>query len=491
MQTLPLADGSLNFLDRPQIFRENQIDELIDLLCDEERHGLVFVAGTDREDGPSFESFVHGVGEWTRQVYGLAQVIVLDPDATQALAREFGAGHRAPPWTIRTYLPGVDPASEIDARRHRILGTSSLAQMTDARVRVLLGSVARSHAGKRIDPLEVLRLRRTYARVENQILLDAMGEVTVIEPEVKPKVEPPAAPDTNGSESAVEVESVATEAETYLAQLELVKETLGVDSLDESAIRAIARRAAEPRTDPALVARAAEQMRTQRARIEELEDTLRDLTKSLDEEQLDHAVTGEDLEKRYDEIRWLRKRVQELGDHEAAFTAVPDEWVTDYPASFEELLSRLMECGEAGLIFTGDADEALAVDDLDSLQKCVRTGWDAVLVLIDYCRARIAGDCDQGVDHYILHTPTGYHQIAPAKHAHTETGTTMERYGDERIFPVPAEVDVAGYATMTAHFKLGRIGMKSPRMYYLDDYVGTGKIYIGYIGCHLTNTFTN
>jgi len=44
---------------------------------------------------------------------------------------------------------------------------------------------------------------------------------------------------------------------------------------------------------------------------------------------------------------------------------------------------------------------------------------------------------------------------------------------------------------MTAHFKLGRIGMVSPRLYFFDDYTKTGKVYIGYIGPHLTNTQTN
>ena len=44
---------------------------------------------------------------------------------------------------------------------------------------------------------------------------------------------------------------------------------------------------------------------------------------------------------------------------------------------------------------------------------------------------------------------------------------------------------------MKAHFKLASIGMLSPRMYYHDDYANSGKIYIGYIGRHLTNTMTN
>ena len=44
---------------------------------------------------------------------------------------------------------------------------------------------------------------------------------------------------------------------------------------------------------------------------------------------------------------------------------------------------------------------------------------------------------------------------------------------------------------MEGHFKLGRVGIISPRMYYLDGYVRDGKVYVGYIGAHLRNTQTN
>jgi hypothetical protein len=77
--------------------------------------------------------------------------------------------------------------------------------------------------------------------------------------------------------------------------------------------------------------------------------------------------------------------------------------------------------------------------------------------------------------------------ITPGKHAQNETGTTMKRYGAERVFPVPQWVRPTGMAEMRAHFRLARIGVVSPRMYYLDDYVRSKSIYIGYIGPHPTN----
>ena len=492
MQTLPLADGSLDFVDEPQIFGEEKVDELIDLLCDEERHGLVFVAGTDSAGGLPFDTFVRAVRDWTRQVYGLSQVIVLDPAGTRAFGEQVGASHKAPPWTIRTYLPGVDPASLMDARRHRILGTASLVDLSEGRVRKLLGSVARAHAAQRPVPAEVLRLRRTFERLDNQAIVEAIEEPnsrTSLDEAISPVVE--ATPKRSDVRPAERSDDVSEAAERYLAEIELAKTILGVQTLDEQNLRRVAASASTPRTDPAAIARAAAQIQAQQARLEQLEDRVATLRKTLDQEQLEHAVTAEALEKRDDEGRWLRGQLQEQGSYEAAFGAVPAEWETVYPDSFSNMLARWGELSSRCVFFTGDADITCGLDEVDLLGKCLHTAWDAALALADYIRARAEGACDHGVDDYLKNTPSGYRQIAPAKLVPTESAATMERYGDERIFPVPTEVDLSGYATMTAHFKLGRIGMVSPRLHFLDDYARTGRIYIGYIGPHLTNTQTN
>lgn len=492
MQTLPLADGSIHFVDEPQIFGEGKVDDLIDLLCDEERHGLVFVAGTDSSAGVPFDAFVKAVRDWTRQVYGLSQVIVLDPAATDAFAAQFGPSHQAHAWTIRTYLPGVDPASLIDSRRHRILGTASLADLSGGRVRKLLGSIARAHAAQRAVPSEVLRLRRTFERLDNQAIVEA-----IVEPESQPSIDESvsavvdATPQSSDVAPADQARDVAAAAERYLAEIELAKAILGVPSLDEQTLRRLAVSASMPRTDPAAIARAAAQIQAQQIRLEILEDSVATLRVALQQEQLEHAVTAEALEKRDDEGRWLRGQLQEQGSFEAAFGAIPGEWETVYPESFGNLLVRLEELVGSCVVFTGDPDTARALDEVDLLGKCLHTAWDSVLALADYIRARTEGACSHGVDHYLKNTPSGYRQVAPAKFAQTETGATMERYGAERIFPVPTEVDPSRQTTMTAHFKLGRIGMVSPRLYYLDDYTRTGSIYIGYIGPHLTNTQTN
>jgi hypothetical protein len=43
---------------------------------------------------------------------------------------------------------------------------------------------------------------------------------------------------------------------------------------------------------------------------------------------------------------------------------------------------------------------------------------------------------------------------------------------------------------MPAHFKVSTNDSFAPRMHYFDDTDRSGRIYIGYIGRHLTNTRT-
>lgn len=64
------------------------------------------------------------------------------------------------------------------------------------------------------------------------------------------------------------------------------------------------------------------------------------------------------------------------------------------------------------------------------------------------------------------------------------------KWSAERVFSVPTTVREGGTVLMEAHFKPTWRDTFAPRLYYYDDVAGTGKVYIGYIGQHLTNTQT-
>ena len=48
MRRLDLYDASLQLLDKPMVWDIDKIDDLIELLEDDDRHGLVFVAGSGK-----------------------------------------------------------------------------------------------------------------------------------------------------------------------------------------------------------------------------------------------------------------------------------------------------------------------------------------------------------------------------------------------------------------------------------------------------------
>ena len=67
-----------------------------------------------------------------------------------------------------------------------------------------------------------------------------------------------------------------------------------------------------------------------------------------------------------------------------------------------------------------------------------------------------------------------------------------KKFRKERTFEVPREADPTGEIYMPAHMKLpGNYPIK-PRIHFTLDTLSTvGKIYIGYVGPHLTTLGTN
>lgn len=473
MQALPLRDSSLEFTGHPQVLNHASIDRLIETLCDEERRGLVVVAATSAGDGIDFDGFVRQVEEWTKQVYGMSQVVVLDPVATQDLQNHFGT-HGVSPWTIRTYYPGVDPASAVDARRHRILSTARLASESDAWVERLLGRVARMHMARYPAPPEVIRLRRTFQRLENRFIVESPAQES----------EQSAPTSTTLGREGVEAELATTRPSSPEPDHGTAPQVRPAD-LENLQSRLIL---ATSRLD-----RAEAQIETLQGKLEAAEDLAALMEEMLADGEVDRAILQEESEELRSRQKWLQSELAKRGEHDVAYSATPDAVRLQYPESFDELMTRTQidDLSQLGIVVTCDADAARSLDDHDTLHSAVRTTWDALMSLADYIRSRRDGVFDGSVDNYLRNTPAGYTPFSANRHAYTESGATMKRWGKERVLPVPEEVDASRLATMTAHFKLAQIGMISPRMYYLDRFTQNNYIVVGYIGSHLTNTKTN
>jgi hypothetical protein len=286
LDTLTTLDGSTVLSSGARVVHAANVDDLLEAICDPDRQGLFLVAGCGPE-GDDFSRYVAKVERWTSQVRGLAQVVVLTPDATDEVWRLLGPSHGIRPWTLRTFYPDVDPAVPADGLRHKFLTTERLARESEDGIRKLLGRNARRHAASRTPPRGYVRADRALRRVEDQMLVDS---ISVLLPEPRPAevpapesapavtdmlvLEPSTAevPDTvpkfpaEADSTAAFDESVATVTEpasaaerqlpqvtaepasgvtldelaTYVALLETVKETLGVSAVTTESMGQIA-----------------------------------------------------------------------------------------------------------------------------------------------------------------------------------------------------------------------------------------------------------
>ncbi|ARK05997.1 hypothetical protein B8281_16010 [Cellulosimicrobium sp. TH-20] len=476
LASLPLADGPAELSVAPRRVHVSGIEEVRELLEHPRRHGVCLIAGTD--DRLPYDRFADLVGKWTDQVVGLGHVIVLDPGATADFSRVVGRAWEAPPWTVRTYLPGIDLSRTAEARANRILGTARLGNVKTGYLKSLLGGVARQIGASRPTPPELASWRRTFERLETAAVTSAMRDSA--RPARTPGPPPPPSVPAPTAE--------ATEADRHLAELRRVRETLGVKDLDEATLLEVLDRATSGPSSEAM-----EQVSSRMEALQEQVDALRlDVERrkeDLIEEQTDVLELQETVEVQQRRIAWLGSQLVKLERADLAYGVDPDEQ-DPAPASYVELVERLPSLEERGVAVRCDEDTVLGLQEIDHASKALLPTWQALMALVDFVRARADGVATGGVQQYLEEQPMGYRMFPHNRHAPTETGTTMERYGEERKLPVPEQVSPTGFATMRAHFKLARIARHDPRLYYLDDTAGSGLVCVGYIGRHLTNTQT-
>jgi hypothetical protein len=343
------------------------------------------------------------------------------------------------------------------------------------------------------------KIDRALVRLEDRLLVEALipsGDVLVATGSTRPEVVDPVDAEISDKTPAVAGETHATwdlalEVERYVAELDLVKEVLGLPAIDRDSLARFVKVEDTTARSADAIDRVTRQLEERRERIEDLEferDFLRELS---DDQELELSEAHVGHAKLADEVRWLRRRLAEQGDRSGSFAPLPPTELTNYPADFSELVESVGQLEIHGVVFTGNSEVASALSDQDPLGRVAGVAWDCLLTLCDYVRARQEGASDGGVKQYLENTPQGYRSVPRKKFAFKETATTMQAWGNQRSFPVPTSVDATGKAVMQAHFRLGHVGMVSPRMYYLDNFSRDKKIYVGYIGAHLRNTHTN
>ncbi|MEW2522022.1 hypothetical protein [Actinacidiphila alni] len=190
------------------------------------------------------------------------------------------------------------------------------------------------------------------------------------------------------------------------------------------------------------------------------------------------------------QVRALQLRLQQVGAYEAAFAPVDEDESEALPGSFTELHSRLGQFPT--LMFTGDAKVLTGLDDR-SKPNWVNVCWEALQALEDFAAAAVAGRARGDFRAWCQDLPSGCHPFPAGKVLMKESDTVRRNlsWRKERMLPVPREVDPSGSVYMEAHLRIGGGSTISPRLHFFDDTAGTGRLYIGHIGPHLTNTRTS
>ena len=528
-------DSELILSGRPTPTGIEELDDLIAAICDPDRRGSALVAAPI--PGISMPVLINHVEEITRESVGLAGVYVLDEDTAGALRQSFGKLHAVPFGAIRTFLPGADPASAVDARRHRILTARTIATQPAAKLAHALGLASRNSALNLPLPGQVSRVDRFLSREEPATALRSIHASTSIT-----RI-PPAAPGEAGAgsgeatgaddhEAVREATQIAIEAARDAeAAARMAADTLDdggsapVEEVATAATRDITAASellaelvrefaadlpgqADPGSGIALVdqlriflAEGRSALRGQQElsrRVASLQDTLeeaedaRDAARSrLEEEQLDHAITQYDLVHLKAEAERLRGALAAAGRPDEAWIDAAE--VPQPPGSFAELLDRLRAGELPRVSFTGEAKHALELDDHDPWGTWASKTWDMLRVLDGYVEARQANEFSLGVHAYLAETPPGRPGYSPGAHAAQESDTVQSstKFHGLRMLPVPREVCGDGLVFMGSHFRIAKKGILSPRMHYYDDTANTEKIYVGYIGRHLPNKQTN
>lgn len=483
-------DGEMILSARPALVTAADVDGLISAICDPGRRGTALVAAPV-PDVPAPRMIDH-VERLTRECVGLAGIYVLDTGAAAKLDGSFAPSHSVPLGAIRTFLPEVDPASAVDARRHRVLLARTIAEQAPGKLAHLLGRANRSRALNLPLPSHVAQVDRLLSREEPAAVLRAIQE------------QPPAPFARRPGDGAAGPAPAGQAAITAVREVAIAGELL--TSL-VSEFQAGASRADLPGGPDDMTARFRELLAEGRGvlrghqeisrrlaalqdMLEEVEDD-RDLIRArLDDEQLDHAETQAELLKaklELDRLRGILSRAGRVDQTRAAAAAAQS------PGSFAELLERLDEHVLSCVTFTGDPKNALELDDFDPLGTWAAKSWDVLRVLDGYAAARRRGEFSKGVHAYLGHTPAGRPGYPPGAHSSQESEPVERtpRLRKLRVFPVPAGLHPDGAIFMGAHFKIARKGLISPRIYYYDDASRAGMIYVGYIGKHLPNAHTN
>lgn len=191
------------------------------------------------------------------------------------------------------------------------------------------------------------------------------------------------------------------------------------------------------------------------------------------------------------QVRALRHHLVLAGRGDVAYQRIENP--APPPSTFAELV-EWMEDELSCVAFTGDVSGPASLDQSPESATWVRSTWEALRAMQSYAAAKKAKCFSGDFKTWCESQPSGEYHIPAGKVARDESESVRQnaKWRRQREFPVPGDIDPACRVFMGGHVRIGASagGRLNPRMYYLDATARTGKIYIGYLGRHLSNTRT-
>ncbi|WP_420361814.1 hypothetical protein AABM26_08180 [Curtobacterium aetherium] len=523
LDRVEVRDGSARLTNTPQVVRQDEVGDLIDVLTDDARSTSVIVASSLGAETDS--AWTKTVESLTQYSVGVASVYVMTHDAVAEFNSLMPASHAVQPGRIRTFAPSVDLEAAFDSVRHRVLGPSTFARaIRRGKADVALRATHASGIRRRLLELELPKdVRRTMrllleeeARRARGTLIDEVVSEELGALEVVPMADEgrrSGASDASDASDGKHGEAAPALSEPVPARTGALRIPMDWAPDERSAVSStLLRRAGafvlrwlkvtDPREehfdelDKLIGAAALEKDTYERLfaeagdRESDLSDRIKDLNSRIADLEVEAAIEADEARKAARERDWLRRSLD--ADQRARFAPVDDESLWEAPVDVRELVARLTAGTDAHpardrVVFTGNEDIAAEIDERDGTGRYAAALWSYVRVLYDYVDAKKNGHAGN-VHMYLSDDAQAGTKCSPDRHAATESTTVInnKKMHSERMRPVPLSVDASGAVPMLAHFKPTHRDRFAPRMHYFDDSDRSGMIYIGYIGRHLT-----
>lgn len=515
-------DRGMRTSDDPiQVSDEEGVAEFLRNLEDERHRGLIIACGTDGT--VEAEAWKRILDDITTECAGQATVYQLTPRATEMVNARVSEKHALTPYALRTFKPGAVLDDPTDGLRHRVLSARALLGKNKKELTRMFGRVSREHSRalppdpfmRRLDAITGAELDRvTFERTEE--VRAAIRASTLQAREDRAIEETGAAPAVDGAslslEAVVRTEAVIAEAPTSEAIAAGEVEMLRIEVED---LRA---RLVEARSEAAKARDENERMRAELAlscaKYERLSDAhahdrdrlgrvheaeIADLNARLEDKTLEVEIQLEARQEAEKEARRARydldlakRELLEAGlDTTPLYLEKEDPYAEASFSNWEELEAFGADVFPR-LVLSYDTEAAESLAQHGRSLSWLRETCDILAMLDEYAafRASDEGRGFRGGLHQYLRggAPAGARLIPAVRLRDSESETSVNMWGDERRFKVPESVDPSGFRTMLAHIEIQHFKSVSPRLYFEDRTGDLGKVVIGYIGRHLTNT---